>query len=114
MKTYEQILAGLRACVWDGTSAVRCATGVFTADAFRRALRLAPDAEVYMIGSARRGVPHFVGCRYDTEEGETTAECARFRVAELAEAEYNAQAGVDSYTPFPRELIDSIEVGDSL
>ena len=91
MKTYEQIIAGYAAAVWDGKSDVRCSTGVFTPEKFRAALRLPPDAEVYLIGSARRHVPTFVGTRWDTDEGETTADCARRRVAEFAEQEYNAQ-----------------------
>ncbi len=114
MKTYPEILKNYKAAVWDGVRPVRCATGLFAPEAFRRALHLSPEAEVYLISSDRRRVPNFVGVRYDTPEGETTAECARYRIAELAEAAYNAQPEAEEYTPFPAGLLASIQVGETL
>ena len=114
MKTYAELLKNYRAAVWDGESPVRCATGTFSAEEFRAALHLSPEDEVYLVSAGRRRVPGYVGVRYDTPEGETTAECARFRVAEFAEAAYNAQPEVTEYAPFPAELLGRIEVGERL
>lgn len=110
MKTYEQLIGKWTAKTWNGTSSVRCSTGVFTPEKFREELRLLPDDEVYLICDARRGTPIFVGRRWDTEDGDTVEECARFRLAEFAESAYNSQSDVTEYTPFPTELLDSIEV----
>ena len=114
MKTYPEILKNYRAAVWDGASPVRCATGLLDAEAFRRALRLPPEEEVYLISTDRRRVPNFVGVRYDTPEGETAADCARYRIARFAEAAYNAQPEVEDFVPFPAGLLPSIQVGDTL
>ena len=114
MKSYRELLKQYRAAVWDGVSPVRCATGRFEPDAFRAALHLPAEEEIYLISTDRRRVPGFVGVRGDTPEGETAADCARFRIAAFAEAAYNAQPEVEEYTPFPAELLGEIEVGETL
>ena len=114
MKTYPEILNTFRAAVWDGISPVRCATGTFSAEEFRKALHLPEGEEVYLISTTRRRVPNFVGVCGDTPRGDTTADCARYRVAELCEAAYNAQPEVTVPVRFPAELLETIEVGDAL
>ena len=115
MRTYDEILRGLCAAVWDGTSDVRCSTGTFTAEQFRHALHIPEGERAYLIGDVHRGVPLFVGRAGEDMQGGSVESCARRRVVKLAEEMYNAQLpeGAERVA-FPEELLSAIEVGDSL
>jgi hypothetical protein len=90
MKSYEDILGGYKLVIWDGTSDIKCPTGIFTAEQIKTIWNIGTGAETfYIVKGINRTVASMYGTdlstNYDTED---VTECGKYTIKDIVEEQY--------------------------
>lgn len=96
MKTCKEIVETLKLVIWDGTSDIKCPTGVFPASEIKNLWGIGRGANLFYVTAKNGTVAKMYGTDlaspYDSED---IIECGKMQIRDLVTDQYHQQPDAD-------------------